>query len=251
MPDLESLIREELGEEPRPAGKNWLTHPPRDLIGLALSGGGIRSATFNLGLLQGLNHFGLLKSFDYLSTVSGGSYIGSFWIRWRDQHWRSRSHASGRSVFPTGATDGQTPEPRSIRHLREFSNFLAPRLGIFSYDTGRLLVTAVSSMVPSLLAALSLLTLTVLFWTLLAWLLFGSGIRTTGIWWELSISASAITVALMTLLTLILFEVFWSKRKEVGSLRAYAVAGGLALLGVVGAWTWILGHWEADLTPPS
>ncbi|NQW30055.1 MAG: patatin-like phospholipase family protein [Ignavibacteria bacterium] len=51
--------------------------------GLAFSGGGIRSATFCLGVMQSLagshpNHpGGVLGRFDYLSTVSGGGYIGS------------------------------------------------------------------------------------------------------------------------------------------------------------------------------
>ena len=49
-----------------------------NLIGLAFSGGGIRSATFNLGILQALAENGLLHKFDYLSTVSGGGYIGSW-----------------------------------------------------------------------------------------------------------------------------------------------------------------------------
>ena len=48
-----------------------------DTIGLALSGGGIRSATVCLGALQALNAFGVLQRVDYLSTVSGGGYIGS------------------------------------------------------------------------------------------------------------------------------------------------------------------------------
>jgi len=48
-----------------------------ELVGLALSGGGIRSATFNLGFLQALSRQGHLKNVDYLSTVSGGGYIGS------------------------------------------------------------------------------------------------------------------------------------------------------------------------------
>lgn len=53
------------------------------LAGLALSGGGIRSAAFNLGVLQSLARHGLLDRFDYLSTVSGGGYIGSCltWLR--------------------------------------------------------------------------------------------------------------------------------------------------------------------------
>ncbi|HWI78392.1 MAG TPA: hypothetical protein VNS31_04295, partial [Ramlibacter sp.] len=47
------------------------------LWGLALSGGGIRSATFCFGLLRGLARTRSLRRFDYLSTVSGGGYIGS------------------------------------------------------------------------------------------------------------------------------------------------------------------------------
>lgn len=50
---------------------------PDNLAGLALSGGGIRSATFSLGIMQALAHRGVLKRMDYLSTVSGGGYIGS------------------------------------------------------------------------------------------------------------------------------------------------------------------------------
>ncbi len=59
--------------------------------GLALSGGGIRSATFCLGAMQGMakstapidvdastSGQSLLRQFDYLSTVSGGGYIGGF-----------------------------------------------------------------------------------------------------------------------------------------------------------------------------
>jgi hypothetical protein len=54
-----------------------------DSVGLALSGGGIRSAVFNLGLLQALDSTGLLRRVDYLSTVSGGGYIGVCysWLR--------------------------------------------------------------------------------------------------------------------------------------------------------------------------
>jgi hypothetical protein len=49
-----------------------------DLFGLALSGGGIRSATFSLGVLQALAHRSWLHQIDYLSTVSGGGFIGSW-----------------------------------------------------------------------------------------------------------------------------------------------------------------------------
>ncbi|MEM6365879.1 MAG: hypothetical protein AAF745_15735, partial [Planctomycetota bacterium] len=49
--------------------------PPEHLTGLSLSGGGIRSALFNDGFLQGLSHRGLLRYVDYLCSVSGGGYI--------------------------------------------------------------------------------------------------------------------------------------------------------------------------------
>jgi hypothetical protein len=56
-----------------------------DLVGLAFSGGGIRSATFNLGVLQALEAGGLLQEVDYLSSVSGGGYVASCfsWLRAR------------------------------------------------------------------------------------------------------------------------------------------------------------------------
>ena len=47
-------------------------------VGLAISGGGIRSASFGLGILQAFYRGGLLRFCDYLSTVSGGSYVGAF-----------------------------------------------------------------------------------------------------------------------------------------------------------------------------
>src|SRR6516225_8939460 len=70
--------REERGEPPRLELVDSFERP-RDVIeavGLALSGGGIRSAAVCLGALQALNHNNALRNVDYLSTVSGGGYIG-------------------------------------------------------------------------------------------------------------------------------------------------------------------------------
>jgi hypothetical protein len=49
-------------------------------IALCFSGGGLRAATLGVGILQGLEETGLLKKVDYLSTVSGGSYVGSWYV---------------------------------------------------------------------------------------------------------------------------------------------------------------------------
>lgn len=48
------------------------------LTGLALSGGGIRSATFSLGALEAMREQDRLHGIDYLSTVSGGGYVGAW-----------------------------------------------------------------------------------------------------------------------------------------------------------------------------
>lgn len=90
------------------------------LAGLAISGGGIRSATFALGVLESLKKRGLLDKFHYLSTVSGGGFIGS-WLSAgckRNDGWLT--HADWRE---------------SIAHLRRYSNYLSPRVGFFSADT--------------------------------------------------------------------------------------------------------------------
>jgi hypothetical protein len=57
--------------------QEWRGLPGDPQVGFALSGGGIRSASFCLGVLQALAHKRALPSFDYLSTVSGGGYIGA------------------------------------------------------------------------------------------------------------------------------------------------------------------------------
>ncbi|HSP17111.1 MAG TPA: patatin-like phospholipase family protein [Thermoanaerobaculia bacterium] len=138
------------------ATEPFITRAPRDLVGLALSGGGIRSATFNLGVLQGLAERNLLHLFDYLTTVSGGGYIGSFWSAWRSRN-------PGGTIFPT---ESARSEPESIRHLREFSRFLAPRWGIFEIEGWQLFGGALSAILPALAVGVSVLAL--LIWTMLA-----------------------------------------------------------------------------------
>ncbi|KFA87087.1 patatin-like phospholipase family protein [Archangium violaceum] len=161
-------------KKPAPAEPRFVSER-RDLCGLALSGGGMRSATFNLGLLQGLHQLGLLEMFDYLATVSGGGYIGGFWTAWRHYHGKraGQAHATGKGpeLFPTTTQGSRGAKLPEVSHLREFSNFLNPRLGLTSLDTGRMIVATLSAVLPALLAALSLLILAPLLWQLLARLL--------------------------------------------------------------------------------
>jgi hypothetical protein len=95
---------------------------------LCLSGGGIRSAAFSLGILQVLARHGLLTQFHYLSTVSGGGYIGG---------WLSRWIAEDPEYNATNIENvlARKDEILQVSNLRANSNFLTPKTGITSADT--------------------------------------------------------------------------------------------------------------------
>jgi len=101
---------------------------------LCLSGGGIRSGTFALGLIQQLAHFGLLEKFDYLSTVSGGGYTGSWLTAWLHRHTCGLRGVVEdlENAAPESKID---PDPQPIQHLREYSNFITPKVGFLTADT--------------------------------------------------------------------------------------------------------------------
>lgn len=109
---------------------------------LCLSGGGVRSSTFCLGVVQELARRKLLRRFDYLSTVSGGGYIGSWLTAWM-------SRVGRRAVAEELGRDSRRPldpEPSPVHHLRNFSNYLAPRRGLLSVDTWTLVATIVRNL---------------------------------------------------------------------------------------------------------
>ena len=111
-------------------------------FGIALSGGGIRSATINLGFLKTLNKFGILKRADYLSTVSGGGYTGAyvqatlknegdFNQLFADQHieyMRSRGEylVPGKKVEIKGANNSEVAKEKPAKTDREDDLKLAP-----------------------------------------------------------------------------------------------------------------------------
>jgi hypothetical protein len=126
------------------------------LSAICLSGGGIRSASFCLGALQVLASHGLFGRFHYISTVSGGGYIGTALTRWmtakvRDDYLdprqalefaqaelerlRSADYVQHRM---TGiAFDQEGP----LTWLRMNSNYLARRLSLFSADAWTVVAT--------------------------------------------------------------------------------------------------------------
>jgi hypothetical protein len=88
-------------------------------VGVALSGGGIRSATFALGFFQALAAARLLARVDYLSTVSGGGYFGGFLGALFRRKWIA-------GVDDVASVLLGRKQPRVLRYLRENGRYLAP-----------------------------------------------------------------------------------------------------------------------------
>jgi hypothetical protein len=138
LPSVEGMLEQEfqqvetsrnlrLGENPqRPAAQN-------SLIGLAFSGGGIRSATFNLGVLQALARKKLLRSLDFVSTVSGGGYIGGWLMGWMQHQGIGIQQVEERLSTPPRMPE-EASDPPEVHFLRNYSNYLTPRKGLLRAD---------------------------------------------------------------------------------------------------------------------
>lgn len=154
------------GEAKHPLSSNLEEYLPQhhpaanSLFGVALSGGGIRSATFALGVFQAMADRNILPYIDFLSSVSGGGYFSSFLVAWikrrggvRSVQHSLRGFASDASCTPPQCPkhelfelkesadslpanqDPKADHLRPIRLLRDYGRYLAPEDGLFSADT--------------------------------------------------------------------------------------------------------------------
>jgi len=138
LPTVEEVLDEELQQVEtsrnlrlehdiqRPAARE-------SLIGLAFSGGGIRSATFNLGILQALARSQLLHAFDYLSTVAGGGYIGGWLMAWM-HHQNIGIKQVEEKLSASPKAPRESSDPPEVHFLRDYSNYLTPRKGLLGAD---------------------------------------------------------------------------------------------------------------------
>jgi hypothetical protein len=113
-------------------------YPGGPRVGVGLSGGGIRSATFCLGAMQWIAGRGLLGRIDYLSTVSGGGYFGAFLGRLFTRRREGADTDASSPMLtsedvaahldPHAATDPPVaPRGTVLRWLRENGRYLAPK----------------------------------------------------------------------------------------------------------------------------
>ena len=134
-----------------------VTDKQREFAALAFSGGGIRSATFCLGVAQALAGADLFKHFRYLSTVSGGGFIGSALTWWLGP---GNPKKDGKTLFdrhgnfpygPVGAAPAGADAPKGtllashlMHYLRQHGNYLTP-------EGGKSTVTIVAAALRSML----------------------------------------------------------------------------------------------------
>jgi hypothetical protein len=131
--EQEWIARENKGWE----GDIYTAVANKGLTGVCFSGGGIRSATFNLGVLQGLAQLGMLPYIDYLSSVSGGGYIHEFLAGWILRNGNQKSVV--RELIPQSEPGCLPRAPEPIQWLKRYASYLTPVRGIFSTDTWTML----------------------------------------------------------------------------------------------------------------
>jgi hypothetical protein len=167
--------------------------------GIALSGGGIRSATFCLGVMQVLAARGLLKGVDFLSTVSGGGYTGSFLT--------ARLGAGGSQQDVAGPFG---PDPEPIRYLRHHAKYLA---AVDLKEGWRIATATFAGMLLNWSAPVLLIVLAALAARLVFFVFPDPHL------WPIALSVSAV----LTLISLVAFGALLRQR------RAIAVWGGSVL----------------------
>lgn len=195
-----------------------LSHIPDDKLALALndlgstalclSGGGIRSAVFALGIIQALAQRprkckdnsqppadkALLGQFNYLSTVSGGGYIGG-WL----SAWLSRQPYADVVKLLNGREGGVNGiEPTPIGDLRRDSNYLTPKVGLLSADTWAAAAIVLRNLLLNWVLLIPLLLLSLVALKLgaigLAWLPHAFGEASSGLALAVLVAASLIFV---------------------------------------------------------
>jgi hypothetical protein len=183
-------------------------------VGLGLSGGGIRSATFCLGVTQVLAGRGLLRDVDFLSTVSGGGYTGSFLTARLGKNEKYRDVAG-----PYG------PDPDPIRYLRYHAKYLT---ALDLKDRWSMVTATLAGMLLNWSAPVLLVALAALAAHLLGRVLGAE-------WWLIGLAVSGV----LTIVALVAYGFFMRKGPKTER-RSGALLGWLFATTVVLAAGWLI-----------
>lgn len=162
-----SVIQQELDHylQARRAANGLPPAAAHNLVGMCISGGGVRAATLGLGMVQAFIRANRLRTVDYLSTVSGGGFIGSClssllseespWVDKKKTIPNVNHRFSPGNLGLDAATSPFIPKEEELiyqkaassklnaqlqlRHLRQYGAYLTPRTGLFSWDVRRAL----------------------------------------------------------------------------------------------------------------
>jgi len=233
---LEERERELLAARRRGAGLEPPTSRPGEgepWVGVGLSGGGIRSATFCLGVFQALSRMGLTRRVDLLSSVSGGGYFASFLgALWRRPHVAAAAFERGTEVAEyVERVLTSAEEPEIVDHLRENGRYLSPN------GAGDVLLAGAVLFRNwvAIHVVLAVFALMVLLGAQLVWLALWpaasglSGLQTGVFWWT---PWALVPPLLFALLVLPSGWAYWL----VGKHRGIHPSIGLATVLAVGAW---------------
>ncbi len=269
---LEGAERQRVESRRKSAG----VRPEAPWVGVGLSGGGIRSATFCLGFFQALARVGLVRRFDLLSTVSGGGYFGSFF--------------SG--LFTRGGIDSAAraesvltgeEKPEILGNLRENGRYLAPN------GSGDLLLAGAVLLRNWVAVQIVLLSFVLTLFAGLQALTFGSGLArfeavglldSASVWWSPWWVPALLALLLLALpagwaywlvgkqgaihpvfgVAAVLLAGGWLMRDGLpswdgtplrASLGLFAVLPGLLTLATWAALSWSTGRFDAGPAPDS
>jgi NTE family protein len=119
-------------------------------IGLALSGGGSRAIAFHLGCMRALNHLGLLDRVNVLSTVSGGSIIGAYYMAHQGDF--SSFETKIREVLSRGLAKPMARRLFSLLGIKIIAAFIMIGFVAMCVALFKLLLTLASFVAPSWLS---------------------------------------------------------------------------------------------------
>jgi len=206
---------------------------PADTVGMAVSGGGIRSATFALGVFQALAAKRLLGAVDFLSTVSGGGYVGGFWGAWLNRLRPGGGGAAGGAKDFAGAQRALAdPYSAEVEWLRENGRYLTPAGATDAWEAAAVYQRSLTAihLLLGLAVFAGLCLVTAVRWLLVRKALWTGWTFAVGQLWTIQVSPLLGFVPVYFVVALAYGAAYWYKWVRSSAVRSHAITDDLANL---------------------